>query len=79
MTRNAAQAFAARVRQLPVARHHDRRLRQGSSICRSRIRAVSANETVSRSGDIQFFIGHVNLTLGEGPERSRLCVAAATT
>jgi Tfp pilus assembly protein PilF len=27
---------------------------------------VSADETVSRSDDLQFFIGHVNLTLGSG-------------
>ena len=64
MTRNAAQAFAARsgnclslvimtaafarALELPV-----------------RYQIVRADETVSRSGNIQFFIGHVNLTLGE--------------
>ncbi len=63
MTRNAAQAFAARsgnclslvimtaafakALELPI-----------------RYQSVLADETVSRIGDIQFFIGHVNLTLG---------------
>jgi Tfp pilus assembly protein PilF len=64
MTRNAAQAFAARsgnclslvimtaafakALELPV-----------------RYQSVSADETVDRNGDTQFFIGHVNLNLGE--------------
>ncbi len=63
MTRNAAQAFAARAGNclslvimtaafakelnLPVT-----------------YQSVPSNDAVSRSGNIQFFVGHVNLTLG---------------
>ena len=64
MTRNAAQAFAARsgnclslvIMTAAFAKALDLPVR---------FQTVSADETVSRSGNIEFFIGHVNLTLGE--------------
>jgi Flp pilus assembly protein TadD len=74
MTRNAAQAFAARsgnclslvIMTAAFAKALDLPVRYQS---------VLAGETVSRSGDIQYFIGHINLTLGEklidvGPGRN---------
>ena len=64
MTRNAAQAFAARsgnclslvIMTAALAKELELPIRYQS---------VTADETVSRSGGIQFFIGHVNLTLGD--------------
>ncbi len=64
MTRNAAQAFAARsgnclslvIMTAALAKALDLPVRY---------QIVSAGETVSRSGGTQFFIGHVNLTLGD--------------
>ena len=64
MTRNAAQAFAARsgnclslvIMTAALAKELDLPVRY---------QIVTADETVSRSGGIQFFIGHVNLTLGD--------------
>jgi Flp pilus assembly protein TadD len=63
MTRNAAQAFAARsgnclslvIMTAAFAKALDLPVRYQN---------VLTDETVSRVGDIQFFIGHVNLTLG---------------
>jgi hypothetical protein len=75
MTRNASEAFAARsgnclslvIMTAAFAKALDLPIRYQS---------VSADETISRSGRVQFFIGHVNLTLGEklvdvGPGRTR--------
>jgi Tfp pilus assembly protein PilF len=64
MTRNAAQAFAARsgnclslvIMTGALARELELPVRYQS---------VTADETINRSGGIQFFIGHVNLTLGD--------------
>jgi len=64
MTRNAAQAFAARsgnclslvIMTAALAKELDLPVRY---------QIVTTDETVSRSGGIQFFIGHVNLTLGD--------------
>ncbi len=73
-TRNAAEAFAARsgnclslvIMTAAFAKALDLPVR---------FQSVYADETVSRAGDIQFYIGHVNLTLGEkviyvGPGRA---------
>ena len=63
MTRNAAQAFAARsgncLSLVIMTAAFAKALRLPVTF-----QTVSADETVSRSDDIQFFIGHVNLTLG---------------
>ena len=64
MTRNAAQAFAARsgnclslvIMTAALAKELELPVRY---------QLVNADETVSRSGGIHFFIGHVNLTLGD--------------
>jgi Tfp pilus assembly protein PilF len=66
MTRNAAQAFAARsgnclslvIMTAAFAKALDLPVRYQS---------VFTGETVGRSGNTQFFIGHVNLNLGEKP------------
>ncbi len=66
ITRNAAQAFAARsgnclslvIMTAAFAKALDLPIRY---------QTVAADETVSRNGDMEFFIGHVNLTLGEKP------------
>jgi Tfp pilus assembly protein PilF len=67
MTRNAAQAFAARsgnclslvIMTAAFAKQLDLPVTYQS---------VLSSDTVSRSGNIQFFVGHVNLTLGERPK-----------
>ena len=74
MTRNASEAFAARsgnclslvIMTAAFAKALELPVKYQS---------VYADETVSRSGNVQFFIGHVNLTLGErliyvGPGRT---------
>ena len=65
MTRNAAQAFAARsgnclslvIMTAAFAREMGLPVRYQSAF---------VDDVWSRSGDVQFFIGHVNLTLGRG-------------
>jgi transglutaminase-like putative cysteine protease len=63
MTRNAAQAFAARsgncLSLVIMTAAFAKAL--GLPV---QFQSVSVDETVSRSDDIYFFIGHVNLTLG---------------
>ena len=63
MTRNAAQAFAARsgncLSLVIMTAAFAKAL--GLPV---QFQSVSVDETVSRSEDIYFFIGHVNLTLG---------------
>jgi tetratricopeptide (TPR) repeat protein len=64
MTRNAAQTFAARsgnclslvIMTAALAKELELPIRY---------QLVAADETVSRSGGIEFFISHVNLTLGD--------------
>jgi Tfp pilus assembly protein PilF len=72
-TRNAAEAFAARsgncLSLVIMTGAFAREL--GLSV---RFQSVVTDETLSRSDDIEFFIGHVNLTLSDnttyvGPER----------
>jgi Tfp pilus assembly protein PilF len=63
MTRNAAQAFAARSGNCLSL------VIMTAAFAKSlglpvQFQSVSVDETVSRSEDIYFFIGHVNLTLG---------------
>jgi len=70
MTRNAAQAFAARsgnclslvIMTAAFAREMDLPVRYQSAF---------VDQTWSRSGDIQFFSGHVNLTLGRHQTHDR--------
>lgn len=67
MTRNAAQAFEARsgnclslvIMTAAFARQLDLPVT---------FQSVLSSDSVSRSGSIQFFVGHVNLTLGERPK-----------
>ncbi len=67
MTRNAAQAFAARsgnclslvIMTAAFAKQLDLPVTYQS---------VLSSDAVSRSGNIQFFVGHVNLTLGDRPK-----------
>jgi len=70
MTRNAAQAFAARsgnclslvIMTAAFAREMDLPVRYQSAL---------VDQTWSRSGDVQFFSGHVNLTLGRRQTHDR--------
>src|SRR5213594_5218047 len=70
MTRNAAQAFAARsgnclslvIMTAAFAREMGLPVRYQSAF---------VDQTLSRSGDIQFFSGHVNLTLGRRQTHDR--------
>lgn len=74
MTRNAAQTFAARSGNCLSLVLMTAAFAKALELP-VRYQSVLAGESVSRSGDIQYFIGHVNLTLGEklidlGPGRS---------
>jgi len=73
-TRNAAQAFAARSGNCLSLVIMTAAFAKALNLP-VRYQSVFANQTVSRSGNIQFFIGHVNLTLGDklvyvGPGRA---------
>ena len=73
-TRNAAEAFAARSGNCLSLVIMTAAFAKALELP-VRFQNVYAEETVSRTGDMQFFIGHVNLTLGEkviyvGPGRA---------
>jgi Tfp pilus assembly protein PilF len=64
MTRNAAQAFAARSGNCLSLVIMTAAFAKGLDLP-VRFQTVTADETLGRSGDIQFIIGHVNVTLGD--------------
>lgn len=64
MTRNAAQTFAARSGNCLSLVIMTAALAKSLELP-IRYQLVAADETVSRSAGIEFFIGHVNLTLGD--------------
>jgi tetratricopeptide (TPR) repeat protein len=63
-TRNAAQAFSARSGNCLSLVIMTAAFAKGLDLP-VRFQSVTAEETLSRSGDIQFIIGHVNVTLGD--------------
>jgi Tfp pilus assembly protein PilF len=64
MTRNAAQAFAARSGNCLSLVLMTAAFAKGLDLP-VRFQSVTADETLGRSGDLQFIIGHVNVTLGD--------------
>jgi tetratricopeptide (TPR) repeat protein len=64
MTRNAAQAFAARSGNCLSLVIMTAAFAKGLDLP-VRFQSVTAEETLGRSGDIEFIIGHVNVSLGE--------------
>ncbi len=66
MTRNAAQAFADRTGNCLSLVIMTGAIAKAMGLP-VRYQVVSADDTLGRSGDMQFFIGHVNLTLGDKP------------
>src|SRR5262245_11262422 len=64
MTRTASQAFAARSGNCLSLVIMTAAFAKGLSLP-VRFQSVTADETVGRSGDIQFIIGHVNVSLGD--------------
>ena len=68
ITRNAARGLRGARRQLPVAGDHDGRVRQGARPAGPLPERV-VDDTWSRTGDIYFSIGHVNLALGTPGDR----------
>ena len=64
MTRNAAQAFAARSGNCLSLVIMTAAFAKGLDLP-VRFQSVVADETLGRSGDLQFIIGHVNVTLGD--------------
>jgi len=64
MTRNAAQAFAARSGNCLSLVLMTAAFAKGLDLP-VRFQSVTADETIGRSGDMQFIIGHVNVSLGD--------------
>jgi Tfp pilus assembly protein PilF len=64
MTRNAAQAFGARSGNCLSLVIMTAAFAKGLDLP-VRFQTVTADETLGRSGDMQFIIGHVNVTLGD--------------
>lgn len=64
MTRNAAQAFAARAGNCLSLVIMTAALAKELGLPVRYQRAVGIDDTLSRNGDIYFFVGHVNVTLG---------------
>ncbi len=64
MTRNAAQAFAARSGNCLSLVLMTAAFAKGLDLS-VRFQSVTADETLGRSGDLQFIIGHVNVSLGD--------------
>ena len=64
MTRNAAQAFAGRSGNCLSLVIMTAAFAKGLDL-QVRFQSVTADETFGRSGDIQFIIGHVNVSLGD--------------
>ena len=64
MTRNAAQAFSVRSGNCLSLVIMTAAFAKGLDLP-VRFQTVTADETLGRSGDMQFIIGHVNVTLGE--------------
>jgi len=64
MTRNASQAFAARSGNCLSLVIMTAALAKGLDLP-VRFQSVTADETFGRTGDIQFIIGHVNVSLGD--------------
>src|SRR5262249_37036771 len=65
MTRNAAQAFAARAGNCLSLVIMTAAFAKELGLPVRYQRAVGMDDTVSRNGDIYFFVGHVNVTLGQ--------------